>query len=487
MEYEAVIGLEVHAQLSTKTKIWCGCELNTSAHANTRTCPVCLGLPGSLPVLNEKVVEYATKFGLAIDATVNTYSEFSRKNYFYLDIPIGYQITQYEHPIVENGTVTVEVGDVGEEKYPISIRIERAHIENDTGKSIHDDAITGADTSYIDFNRAGTPLIEIVTKPDFKTGKEANYYLQQLRQILVFLNISDGNLEDGSFRCDANVSIRPVGQKEFGTRTEVKNMNSFKNVERAINYEIARQKEVLSRGEKVIQETRMWDALTSSTKSMRTKEDAMDYRYFPEPDLIPLKITEDYIQSVKQQMPELPNIRRKRFMDEYALPFDDAHTLTSSIDLANYYENVVKGCKEAKLASNWILSEVLRVVNENAISISEFSIKENRLAELISLITAGTISGKIAKTVFEEMLSSEDTPKSIVDKKGLVQVTNPEEIRPICLDILQKNSALVAEYLGGRDKLFGAFVGQVMKATKGKANPGLVNKILKEELDKQNM
>lgn len=484
MKYEAVIGLEVHAQLSTKTKIWCGCELDSSAHANTKTCPVCLGLPGSLPVLNEKTAEYGVKLGLALNATVNNYSEFSRKNYFYLDIPIGYQITQFEIPIIENGTMDVEVGDVGEEKYFKHIRIERAHLENDTGRSIHDDAITGKENSYIDFNRAGTPLLEIVTKPDFRTGKEANYYLQQLRQMLRFLEISDGNLEDGSFRCDANVSIKPVGQEKLGTRAEVKNMNSFKNVERAIHFEIERQAEVLDSGNNVVQETRMWDAATGTTKSMRTKEDAMDYRYFPEPDLIPLKITNDYIESVKKSMPELPQLRKKRFLEEYRLSVDDAGTLTFSTELANYYEKVVSLCSEPKLASNWILSEVLRVVNEEAILISEFKIDEIRLAELIGLITSKTISGKIAKTVFEEMLSSDNSPKKIVEKKGLVQITNPDELRPICQDVITKNEKLVSDYLGGRDKLFGAFVGQVMKATKGKANPELVNTILKEELHK---
>ena len=301
--------------------------------------------------------------------------------------------------------------------------------------------------------------------------------------MLRFLDISDGNLEDGSFRCDANVSIRPVGQKEYGTRTEVKNMNSFKNVERAINYEIERQRNVIESGDKVVQETRMWDATTSSTKSMRTKEDAMDYRYFPEPDLIPLKITQEYIDSVKSSMPELPSIRRKRFLEQYDVTQDDAQTLTSSIELADYYENVVKICEEPKLASNWLLSEVLRIVNEEAISISEFRINEERLGGLIQLISEKTISGKIAKSVFEEMLTSDLSPKKIVEKKGLVQITNPDELRPICIDVLNNNEKLVSDYLGGRDKLFGAFVGQVMKATKGKANPELVNKLLKEELN----
>ena len=478
IEYEAVIGLEVHAQLSTNTKLWCGCKLDVETRANSNTCPVCLGLPGSLPVLNAKSVEYAVRLGYALNSKINTYSEFSRKNYFYQDLPLGYQITQFEIPIIENGDIEVEVGDVGEEKYPISIRIERAHIENDSGKSIHDDAITGKKTSYVDFNRAGTPLIEVVTKPDFRSGKEANYYLQQLRQLLVFLDISNGNLEDGSFRCDANVSIRPKGQKEYGTRAEVKNMNSFKNVERAINYEIERHKTVLNSGGKITQETRMWDATTSSTKSMRTKEDAMDYRYFPEPDLIPLKISENFLEKIKQTLPELPRKRRLRFMDQYALSFDDANTLTSSTELAEYYEKTVKTSEEPKLTSNWILSEVLRIVNENAISISEFQIDEMRLGKLIFLIKSGEISGKIGKQIFEKMLTSDESPEVIIEKQGLKQITDPEILKPICKEVLFSNQKLVQEYLNGRDRVFGAFVGQVMKATKGKGNPELVNELL---------
>ncbi|MCB0280081.1 MAG: Asp-tRNA(Asn)/Glu-tRNA(Gln) amidotransferase subunit GatB, partial [Calditrichaeota bacterium] len=319
MEFEPVIGLEVHAQLSTKTKLWCNCRTAVDAKANSLTCPVCLGLPGSLPVLNEAAVDFAVRFGLAIGAQINHYSEFSRKNYFYQDLPLGYQITQYELPIIENGLLRFEIGEVGEEKYPREVRIERAHIENDTGKTIHDDVITGKDKSFVDFNRAGTPLLEIVTKPDLRSGKEAYYYLHQLRQVLRFIDICDGNMEEGSLRCDANVSIRPVGSDQFGTRAEVKNMNSFRNVEKAINFEIERQKQLILAGKKVVQETRMWDATTSETKSMRSKEDAMDYRYFPEPDLIPLKISDDFIQSIKTDLPELPNDRRDRFKAEYQL------------------------------------------------------------------------------------------------------------------------------------------------------------------------
>jgi aspartyl-tRNA(Asn)/glutamyl-tRNA(Gln) amidotransferase subunit B len=485
MDYEAVIGLEVHAQLSTKTKIWCGCELDTSAHANKKTCPVCMGMPGVLPVLNKQVVEYATRFGLAVEADVRKYSEFSRKNYFYQDLPLGYQITQYEHPIVENGILDVDVGDVGEEKYQIKVRITRAHIENDTGKSIHDEAITGADVSYVDFNRAGTPLLEIVTEPDIRSGKEANFYLQQLRQVLRFLEISDGNLEDGSFRCDANVSIRPKGQKEYGTRTEVKNMNSFKNVERAINYEIERHKAVLATGEKIVQETRMWNAAEGKTISMRSKEDAMDYRYFPEPDLIPLKITDEFIENVSKTLPELPHKRRERFMKEYELPFDDANILTTNREIASYYEDVVRFSDETKLSANWILSEALREVNERAISISEFQIQPDRLAELIILIKSKTISGKIGKKVFEIMLDSDDSPKKIVEKQGLLQITDESVLKPLCEEVLAKNEKLVQDYLGGRDKVFGAFVGQLMKATKGKANPELVNNIFKSLLEER--
>ena len=482
IEFESVIGLEVHAQLSTNTKLWCNCETEYDVTANSLTCPVCLGLPGALPVLNESVVNFAVKLGLAIKAEIKEYSEFSRKNYFYQDLPMGYQITQYEYPIIENGIVQAEVGEVGEEKYTIDVGIERAHIENDTGKTIHDDVITGKDKSFVDFNRAGTPLLEIVTRPDLKSGKEAFYYLQQLRQILRFIDICDGNMEEGSLRCDANVSIRPKGTKKLGTRAEVKNMNSFRNVEKAINFEIERQKEIILSGNEVVQETRMWDATISETVSMRSKEDAMDYRYFPEPDLIPLKITADYIGSIKKDLPELPNERRKRFKKEYQLNNDDAKTITSSIELADYYEDLAKKTNETKLSANWLLSEVLRIVNEKSITINDFSIKPERLAKLILLIKDGTISGKIAKSVFEEMLNSEDDPNLIVTKKGLVQISDETEIGKLADSIILTNQNQYHEYLSGKDKLYGFFVGQLMKATQGKANPSIVNKILKEKL-----
>ena len=484
MEFEAVIGLEVHAQLSTNTKLWCSCGTKYNAPANTQVCPVCIGLPGALPVLNQRAVDFSVKLGLALNADIRTYSEFARKNYFYQDLPNGYQITQYEYPIIENGTILVDVGDVGEEKYQIKIRIQRAHIENDTGKTIHDDEITGKDKSFVDFNRAGMPLIEIVTHPDFKTAKEANYYLQRLRQVLRTLEICDGNMEEGSLRCDANVSIMEKGSKTFGTRTEVKNMNSFKNVERAINYEIERQKEVILSGGKINQETRMWDAQESKTVSMRSKEDAMDYRYFPEPDLLPLKIDQTYINNINADMPELAHEKRDRFILEYSLSVDDANTLTSSKSIADYFEKLVGYTKDPKLSSNWLLSEVLRVVNELAIDIVEFAISEKRLSELILLIKDKTISGKIAKSVFEEMLNNTDDAKKIIESKGLVQITDSTAIESICQDVIVNNPAQVSEYKSGKDKLFGFFVGQVMKLSKGKANPAMVNETLKKMLSK---
>ena len=481
-EFESVIGLEVHAQLSTQTKLWCNCKTMYDATANSLTCPVCLGLPGSLPVLNESVVNFAIKLGLAINADIREYSEFSRKNYFYQDLPVGYQITQYEFPIIENGTVKAEVGEVGEDKYEIEVRIERAHIENDTGKTIHDDVITGKDKSFVDFNRAGTPLLEIVTKPDLRSGKEALYYLQQLRQILRFIDICDGNMEEGSLRCDANVSIRPKGTETLGTRAEVKNMNSFRNVEKAINFEIDRQKKLILSGQKIVQETRMWDATLGETVSMRTKEEAMDYRYFPEPDLIPLQITKQFIDSIKNDLPELPNKRRARFKSEFQLNDDDAKTITSSIELADYYEALVKLTRDPKLSANWLLSEVLRITNERSIDITDFPIKTDRLSQLILLIKDNTISGKIAKTIFEEMLNSSDLPKQIIEKKGLVQISDEDQLSKIADEIIASNQNQLKEYLSGKDKLYGFFVGQMMKATQGKANPSIVNKILKEKL-----
>lgn len=482
MEFESVIGLEVHAQLSTTTKLWCGCKTSYNAPANTHTCPVCLGHPGVLPMLNKTVVDYAIKLGLSMNATVNTYSEFSRKNYFYQDLPLGYQITQFEIPVVENGIVRAEVGEVGEEKYPLEVRVERAHIENDTGKTIHDDAITGKDRSFVDFNRAGTPLLEIVTRPDMRSGKEAYFYLQRLRQMLRFLDICDGNMEEGSLRCDANVSIRPKGEEKLGTKVEVKNMNSFRNVERAINFEIERQKKLYLAGEKIAQETRMWDADSSETKSMRSKEDSMDYRYFPEPDLIPLKIAENHIEAIRAELPELPDVRRERFIRDFGIPADDATTLTTTIEIANYYEAVAAVCNEPKLAANWVLSEALRVVNENAITLAEFQIQPKRLGALIALIKDKTISGKIAKTVFEEMLTSGDEPQKIVEAKGLVQITDVATLEPICKAAVEDNPNMVEQYKAGKDKLFGFFVGQVMKKTGGKANPALVNELIKKYL-----
>jgi len=475
MKFEPVIGLEIHAQLKTKTKIFCGCSTSFGAPPNTHTCPVCLGMPGVLPVLNKKVVEYTLRMAIATDCKVAGKSRFARKNYFYPDLPKGYQISQYELPIAEFGHIDIEVN--GDKK---RIGITRIHMEEDAGKLVHD---PDRPISVVDFNRTGVPLIEIVSEPDIRAPEDAGAYLRQLRSIVRYLGICDGNLEEGSFRCDANISIRPQGSKTLGTRTELKNLNSFKNVEKAIRYEISRQKEILMEGGKVTQETRLWDAAKNRTTSMRGKEEAHDYRYFPDPDLLPLVIDGDWIDSVKKSLPELPETKKKRFRKQYGLPLYDAAFLTSDRNLSDFFEKCVKTFPDSKQVSNWVMGALSALLNAQGKTISQSPISPENLAGLLMLIDKGVISGKIAKTVFEEMAKSGKTPEKIVNEKGLVQVTDAGAIKKVVSDVLTRSPAEVEAYKGGKTKLLGYFVGQVMQETRGKANPKVVNDLLKKILD----
>lgn len=478
MRYESVIGLEVHAELLTASKVFCGCSAKFGAAPNANTCPVCLGLPGALPVLNRKAVEFAIRAGLAIGCEVQGMSRWARKNYFYPDLPKGYQISQYELPIYLHGSIRIEVGDAVKD-----VRLTRIHMEEDTGKNVHD---AGGDSSLVNFNRCGVPLLEIVSEPDMKTPAEAGAYLRKLRSILQYLEICDGNMEEGSFRCDANVSIRPVGETKLGTKVEIKNMNSFRAVERAIEHEIQRQAEVLDDGGTLVQETRLWDPDRAETRSMRSKEHAHDYRYFPEPDLLPLIVEAAWVERVRGELPELPDARRARFETQYGLPGYDAEVLTARRDLADYFEDAVGGEGNPKAISNWVMSELLRVVNDRKLDaelrIRQWPVSAANLRELVGLIDSGRISGKIAKAVFAQMLDGDRRAADIVESEGLTQISDEGPIVAAIEAILTANASKVDEYRSGKDKLFGFFVGQVMKATQGKANPELVNRILKEKL-----
>ena len=474
MEYEAVIGLEVHAQLLTESKIFCGCSTSFGAPPNTHTCPVCLGMPGVLPVLNEKVVEFAIRAALATGCAIAPRSVWARKNYFYPDLPKNYQISQYELPLAEHGRLTVDVE--GEAK---TFGITRIHMEEDAGKLVHDPSLP---VSYVDFNRTGVPLMEIVSEPDMRTPADAGAYLKALHDILVYLEVCDGNMEEGSFRCDANVSIRPRGQKELGTKAELKNMNSFRNVQRALEYEIRRQRSVLEEGGKVIQETRLWDAGTGKTMSMRGKEEAHDYRYFPDPDLLPLTVDDELIERARAGLPELPAAKRERFMGEYGLPEYDAGVLTQSRPLADYFEAVVSAGAQAKPASNMVMSELLGALHAEGREIGDSPIPAAELAGLLKLVEAGEISGKIAKQVFADMFEGGESAAAIVGKKGLKQVSDTGELQKTLEQIFAANPKEVAEFKAGKDKLMGFFVGQVMKATGGQANPKLVNDLVRKLL-----
>ena len=474
MEFTPVIGLEVHAQLKTRTKIFCACSTAFGAPPNTHTCPVCLGMPGVLPVLNKKVVDYTIKMALATHCTVQSESRFARKNYFYPDLPKGYQISQYELPIATNGHLDIDV-----DGHTLRIGITRIHMEEDAGKLIHD---PDRPVSRVDLNRTGTPLMEIVSEPDIRSPEAAGEYLRQLRAILRYLDISDGNMEEGSFRCDANVSIMPAGSSVFGTRTEVKNLNSFKHVEKALYYEIARQKEILMDGGNVIQETRLWQPEKNRTVSMRGKEDAHDYRYFPDPDLLPLVIDEAWIARMHREMPELPAQRMARYMADHGLPAADAQVLTGSRELADYFEACLSEFDQPKTAANWIMGDLLGLLNARGIEIDEAPISPTDLAGLLKLIDTDVISGKIAKTVFEAMAETGKPAKVIVEEKGLVQVSDASAIDPIIDAIIDAHPDEVARYRDGNKKLIGFFVGQVMQQTQGKANPKVVNEILREKL-----
>ncbi len=477
MTWETVIGLEVHAQLATNTKIFSAASTAFGAMPNTQACLVDLGMPGVLPVLNKGVVDMAIRFGLSVGATVAEKSVFARKNYFYPDLPKGYQISQFELPVVLGGQITIEVD--GKEKV---INLTRAHLEEDAGKSLHEDF---EGYSGIDLNRAGTPLLEIVSEPEMRSPAEAVAYAKKLHELVQYLGICDGNMQEGSFRVDANVSVRRPGAP-FGTRAEIKNVNSFKFLERAIMFEVERQIDVIEAGGQVVQETRLYDAAKDETRSMRSKEEAMDYRYFPCPDLLPLIITPAMIEAVKGEMPELPDAKRSRFMSQYGLNDYDAMVLTNSREIADYYEAVVAatGGKDAKIAANWVMGELNARLNNDNLSISESPVDAQRMAGLIARILDNTISGKIAKDVFDSMWTSQDSADAIIESKGLKQITDPVAIAAMVRGVIDQFPEQLAEYKGGRDKLFGFFVGEVMKATKGKANPGQVNQILKDELAK---
>ena len=475
MQWEIVIGLEVHTQLSTQSKIFSGAATAYGAAPNTQACAVDIALPGVLPVLNRGAVERAIKFGLAVGSTINRRSIFARKNYFYPDLPKGYQISQFEIPVVEGGEIVIQVGD--KEK---TVRLTRAHLEEDAGKSLHEDfhGMTG-----IDLNRACTPLLEIVSEPDMRGSQEAVAYAKTLHSLVRYLEICDGNMQEGSFRCDANVSVRPVGSDKLGTRCEIKNLNSFRFLEKAIDYEARRQIEILEDGGTIIQQTRLYDSDKDETRSMRSKEDANDYRYFPDPDLLPLEITEAWVEQVRATLPELPVAKRNRFMSEYGLPAYDASVLTSSREMAAYFEEVLNAFGgEAKLCANWIMGDLSAALNKDGLEMTESRVSSVQLAGLLKRIGDGTISGKIAKDVFEAMWNGEGDTDAIIEAKGLKQISDSSEIEKIVDEIIAQNPGQVAEYRGGKDKVFGFFVGLAMKATKGKANPAQLNDILKRKL-----
>ncbi len=477
-EYETIIGLEVHAQLRTNTKVFCGCTTQFGNPPNRNTCPVCLGMPGVLPVLNRRVVEFALRAGLALNCTVQNRSVFARKNYFYPDLPKGYQISQYELPLATDGYLEVEA-----EESERRIGITRVHLEEDAGKLVHEGFADSDRSSHVDFNRAGVPLIEIVSEPDLRSPEEAAAYLKLLRSILRTLDVCDGNMEEGSLRCDANVSIRPRGSDRFGTKAELKNLNSFRNVQRALAYEVERQTRILDDGATVKQETRLWDAAEGRSSSMRSKEEAQDYRYFPDPDLLPLQISNEYIETIRKDLPELPTARKHRFMKDYGLPRGDADILTEDRLLADYFEEVARVSGNPKISANWVLTELLREIKEGDGNLNQMPVSADHLGEMIRLIENKTISGKIAKTVFEEMVQTGKEPSAIVRDKGLVQIVDEEAILKIIDEVIAENPKPLAQYKSGKTATFGFFVGQIMKKTQGRANPQKVNELLRRRLD----
>ncbi len=474
MMFEVVIGVEVHAQLRTNSKMFCGCGTTFGLSANNQTCPVCLGLPGSLPVINRTAIEMAVRAGLALNCTITANNRFARKNYFYPDLPKGYQISQYEDPICQYGWIEVVVGTVTKR-----VRIRRAHLEEDAGKNVHGAGTAG---SRVDLNRAGTPLLEIVTEPDMSSADEVVAYLKGLRDVLMYLGVCDGNMEEGSFRCEPNLSLRPVGQREFGTKVELKNINSFKYVKDAVEYEIKRQTKVLNEGGKIYQETRLWNIDRGETAVMRSKEEAHDYRYFPDPDLVPLQLNENWIEGFRSSLPELPAVRTRRFITEYGLPEYDAGVITTSKDMADYFESCLKLFKDPKTVSNWVMGELTRELNNSGTDIAVSPVSPDRLVDLLTMVDKGVISLKVAREIFPELYRSGKTPQQIVQEKGLTQVSDEGALRKIIDEVLSKNPVQVGQFKEGKQQVLGFLVGQVMKASGGKANPGKVNELLKNKL-----
>ena len=475
-DYEIVIGLEVHSELSTKTKIFCSCPTEFGGEPNTHCCPICMAMPGALPTLNKKVVEYAVKAGLATNCEITRVSKNDRKNYFYPDLPKSYQISQYDMPLCTNGYVEIKTED-GTKR----VGITRIHIEEDAGKLNHDEYGRG---SLVDLNRAGVPLIEIVSEPDLRSVEEADSYLKKLKSILEYIEVSDCKMQEGSLRADVNVSVRKKGETEFGTRTEMKNMNSFRSITRAIEYEAQRQIEVLEQGGKIEQETLRWDEVSGKTFSMRDKEDAQDYRYFPEPDLAIINITDEMIEDIKNKLPEMPEARRERYINEFKLPEYDSNILTSSKYLSDLFENANKVCNNPKAVSNWIMTDITRILNEQEKEPNEIPFTAEQLGELVILIDKGTISSKIAKQVLEELFENPRKPEDIIKEKGWIQISDEGAIKEVVLKILEANPQSIVDYKAGRDRALGFLVGQAMKETRGKANPQLLNKLFLEELNK---
>jgi aspartyl-tRNA(Asn)/glutamyl-tRNA(Gln) amidotransferase subunit B len=478
MKYETIIGLEVHSELKTATKIFCGCSTKFGSEQNTNVCPVCLGLPGVLPVINKKVVEFAVRAGLALNCEILPFSKFDRKNYYYPDLPKNFQTSQYDLPIAVNGHLDIEVD--GQTR---RIGITRIHMEEDAGKLVHAGTIVNSDYTFVDYNRTGVPLIEIVSEPDIRTPEEAKAYLEKLKSILEYLDVSDCKMEEGSLRCDANISLRPQGAEKFGTKTEMKNLNSFRAVQKALEYEVDRQSDVLDDGGKIIQETRSWDDAKGITVSLRNKEQADDYRYFPEPDLVPIVVDPAWVENIRTNLPELPDARHDRLVKDYDLSSYDAGMITSSRAMADYFDQTVKTGVDAKAVANWLMGDLTKHLNTNGLEIKACPVSPEKLAGLLKLLDKGTISGKIAKTVFEEMWKTGDAPEKIVKEKGLVQITDTKEIEGIVDSVIAANPKPVEDYKAGNAKSIGFLVGQIMKQSKGKANPAMVNDLLKAKLD----